>query len=296
MQGGGHRGASAPRWTRPPCSAPSWGPRALIGHRHPRLVLWPEDVVALDGPLAGSPQAAAMSALARRLRATVVAGVTVPVGTTAFRNEVVAWGPSGRIVGTYEKVHRVPFGEYVPLPGLLRPLRHTRRGPRTTPSPATAPGCSRTPAGAAGRAGLLRGLLRRAQPLLGAGRGRAAGGAHQHLVLRLHPGPDPGAGGRPGPGGRAEGGTWCRRRRPGYSAVVDDAGDVLGAQHAGPPPGLVATVALRTGRTLYNRTGDVPVLVPAALSLAAGWVPALGPRLRRRPRRQQREQQQQRHS
>jgi len=37
-------------------------------------VLWPEDVIALDRPLVGSPEAAEVAALARRLDATVVPG------------------------------------------------------------------------------------------------------------------------------------------------------------------------------------------------------------------------------
>ena len=82
--------------------------------RTPALVLWPEDVISLSGPLAGSPQAAIMAGLARKLRTTLVAGVTETVSAIAFRNEIVAWGPSGHIVAVYEKVHRVPFGEYVP--------------------------------------------------------------------------------------------------------------------------------------------------------------------------------------
>ena len=86
------------------------------------LVVWPEDVIALNRPLGGSPVDAELGSLARRLRTTLLAGVTEPVGSTQFRNYVAAWGPSGRLIGRYEKVHRVPFGEYVPLRGILSEL------------------------------------------------------------------------------------------------------------------------------------------------------------------------------
>ena len=88
----------------------------------PRLVLWPEDVVSLDNVLDGSPEEGVLSALARRLDATLVVGVTETVSSTAFRNEVVAWGPDGTLVSRYEKVHRVPFGEYVPYRGFFAHL------------------------------------------------------------------------------------------------------------------------------------------------------------------------------
>ncbi len=60
-------------------------------------------------------KAGRLAGLALRLHTTVLAGVTVPVGASRFLNELVAWGPSGRIIGTVEKAHPVPFGEYVPL-------------------------------------------------------------------------------------------------------------------------------------------------------------------------------------
>jgi len=67
------------------------------------------------GPTGGLPAGPrSWPALARKLRTTLVAGVTETVSAIAFRNEIVAWGPSGHIVAVYEKVHRVPFGEYVP--------------------------------------------------------------------------------------------------------------------------------------------------------------------------------------
>ena len=62
--------------------------------------------------------------------------MTENVPTTAFRNEIVAWGPDGTLVSRFEKVHRVPFGEYVPYRSffshLAEPLgRAARRIPGT---------------------------------------------------------------------------------------------------------------------------------------------------------------------
>ena len=60
-------------------------------------------------------EAATLSGLARGLPTTLVVGVTEPGPTPAtFYNRIVAWGPRGNIVDVFEKVHRVPFGEYVP--------------------------------------------------------------------------------------------------------------------------------------------------------------------------------------
>ena len=117
VQGGGQRGLSKEQISPSSVLAAQLAATFAVADAHPppALVLWPEDVVALDRPLAGSPQAALLSRLARQLHTTLVVGVTEPASTTSFRNEVVAWGPNGHIVGVFEKVHRVPFGEYVPL-------------------------------------------------------------------------------------------------------------------------------------------------------------------------------------
>ncbi|HEY5245211.1 MAG TPA: nitrilase-related carbon-nitrogen hydrolase, partial [Acidimicrobiales bacterium] len=58
----------------------------------------------------------------------------------------------------------------------------------------------------------------------------------------------------------------------GFSTVVDDRGDVLQRTDLGRRQVLLATVGLRTGRTVYERTGDWPVLVFAGLAVLAGWL------------------------
>ena len=110
------------------------------------LILWPENVLELDYPLDGSPEDAAMRTIAQGHRATVIAGVTEPVGPTHFLNEAFAWTPTGGRIGPYEKVHRVPFGEWIPLRSLLLHVANLSDVPRDA-IPGHAPGYLATPAG-----------------------------------------------------------------------------------------------------------------------------------------------------
>jgi len=70
----------------------------------------------------------------------------------------------------------------------------------------------------------------------------------------------------------------------GYSAVVDNHGDVLRQTRLSVSAVLRATVPLRDGATLYERAGDVPTVSLALCAVLAGWVLALVER--RRERRQ----------
>jgi apolipoprotein N-acyltransferase len=121
VQGGGRRGLDKEEVPPAAVFAAQLGANFRVGHNHPSptLVLWPEDVISLSGPLASSTQDTVMSQISRQLHTTLVAGVTEPASGTTFRNEIVAWGPRGRIVAEFEKVHRVPFGEYVPYRSLI---------------------------------------------------------------------------------------------------------------------------------------------------------------------------------
>ena len=131
----------------------------------------------------------------------LAAGVTEPASATTFRNEIVVWAPDGRIVGTFEKVHRVPFGEYVPYRSLIAHVADLSGVPTDA-----SPGSRHRAAPHAGRPArhprLLRGLLRRSQPHLGPGGRRAPDRPDQHLLVRHGPGSHPGGRRRRRPGGR----------------------------------------------------------------------------------------------
>ena len=97
VQGGGRRGVSKEQVDPATVFAAqvagdAHGGRATHG-RSPSVVLWPEDVISLSGPLRGSAQDRVMAQLARHLHATVIAGVTEPAGPRSFRNEIVVLGP-----------------------------------------------------------------------------------------------------------------------------------------------------------------------------------------------------------
>ena len=122
--------AALTRWSGEP------GPR-------PRLVLWPEGVMR-DYLESGYPRWIydGQSPLFNRWRLAQRLGPRdiLLTGHTPLRfdaagdvvgasNSVFAIDSKARIVGRYDKAHRVPFGEYLPMPWLLRPLGIARLVP-----------------------------------------------------------------------------------------------------------------------------------------------------------------------
>ena len=161
-----------------------------------RLTVLPEDVVGLPGPLRGSWQLVALRAQARRISTTLLAGVTSPVGSTRFANTVVALGPTGRIIGSVTKVHRVPFGEYVPARSLVSRVADLSAVPRDA-TVGTRPEVLLTPAGHLGV------LISFETFFSSLGATLVAHGADQHHLVPRHPDARPGAGCCSAPGGRA---------------------------------------------------------------------------------------------
>ena len=271
VQGGGRRGFSAVD-----------GSEAGVFDRHVAasgvirppvdLVVWPEDVIDVEGPVAGTDEGAEVAEVARRTGATLVAGVVEGAGSKRFRNAAVAWGPDGRIVDRFEKVHRVPFGEYVPGRPFFDRLADLSAIPRDAIA-GRGPGRLRTPVGDLGVmvsyevffAGRARGAVREGGRLLivptnAASFSTSQVPAQQLATSRLR---------------AVETGRDLLQAAPtGYSAMVDHRGRVRTRSTLGRRQVLHATAILRSGSTLYVRAGDGPVLAASLGAVAVAWAAA----------------------
>ncbi len=244
------------------------------------LVLWPEDTIALDGPLTGSFQEAELGHLARRLDATIAAGVTEPVGNTRFLNKIVAWGPAGKVIGHFEKVHRVPFGEYVPYRSFFSHLGSLAAVPRNA-IPGHGSGLLRTPAGPIGimvsyevffpdraRSSVRAGAELLVVPTNTSSYSTSQVPTQEIAASRLR--------------AIEEGRDLLQAAPTGYSAAITHNGQLLARSVLGRRQLIIRTLSLRRGKTIYERLGDPPVIILSIAALAAGQI---SDRLFRRRRR-----------
>jgi apolipoprotein N-acyltransferase len=87
------------------------------------LILWPETAVPFQVQ-EPSDERAGLEALARELRTFLLFGAPAYAQTQnrlEYRNAVFLMDPSGALTGRYDKVHLVPFGEFMPF-GRLFPF------------------------------------------------------------------------------------------------------------------------------------------------------------------------------
>ena len=84
----------------------------------PDVVVWPENVIDV-ATFDESRELAEIADEAARLDAPFLVGITEDVDAESFTNAHVVVDSDGAVVDRYDKVRRVPFGEYMPWRGFL---------------------------------------------------------------------------------------------------------------------------------------------------------------------------------
>jgi len=232
------------------------------------LVLWPENVIDTED-FAASWQLTEVAAQAQRLGVPFAVGVTEDVAGQPGRitNAQVVVSPEGDVTSRYDKVRRVPFGEYVPLRGLLEslgaPVDQVASDAIAGTTPAVVDLADDHRAAVviswevffAGRA--REGVKEGGELILNPTNGSSYTGTivqtQQVASSRLR---------------AIETGRWVVQAAPtGFTAVIDADGDVLMRSSVSERTVLRAEIELRDGRTWYVRLGERPWIALVALCL-----------------------------
>jgi apolipoprotein N-acyltransferase len=292
VQGGGEQGTSA-------LEVPS----LLVTERHLEatatinsdrdldFVLWPENTIDVNNlrstskfeDFSSSPIRDLVTAEANRLNAPIIVGVTEDAraddpAARRYTNAQVVVMPDGEIADRYDKVRRVPFGEYVPLRGLLEQITSavdqvgeavpgTKRATLTFEVQSQAEPVQLATViswevffGGRVREGVVDGATIIINPTNGASYTGTIVQSQQVASSRLR---------------AIETGRWVGQAAPtGFSAVIDNDGNVLQRTSVSEQRVLYADVELRTGNTWYTQLGDGPliwllvVVLTASIALA----------------------------
>ncbi len=253
------------------------------------LVVWPENVVNPRAPYLDEPPdpryldaaeaSATLADLARTLRTTLVPGWFYAVDDTATVNFSEVVTPDGTAPSRYDKVRTVPFGEFVPLRGLIEGLGVTGLPPRDA-RPGTEPAVLDTPVGRVGvsisweiffdhrsRDAIGNGGQLLLNPTNGASYWLTMVQTQQVASSRLR---------------ALETGRWVLQAAPtGFSAVIEPDGTVRQRTAISEQRVLYDTVEMREGLTIATRVGAWPMLLISLALIAAAH--ALDRRGRTRP-------------
>jgi len=223
----------------------------------PDLVIWPESAAPFffqNDPL----YAARIRAVARELKSPLVFGSPAfeqEGGERRFLNSAFLLAPSGEVLGRSDKIHLVPFGEYVPLARLL-PFVHKLVVGIGDFSPGKEAIPLDTGKGAIGVLVCFEGIfpeLSRAFVQAGArvlvnisndAWYKRSSAPYQHLSMTVFRAVE----------NRV---PLVRATNTGITAIIDSRGHVRGATKLFQEAVLTGEVQLGTGDTIYSRFGDV---------------------------------------
>ena len=239
--------------------------RSIDASLEPDLVIWPENVVDVD-EFSMSVEREEIAAEAVRLDAPFLVGVTEDVDASAFTNAQVVVNVDGTLGDRYDKVRRVPFGEFVPLRGALEslgaPVDRIPRDARAGEGPGLLRVSDATLAVAiswevffAGRAneGVELGAGMLVNPTNGSSYTGTILQTQQVASSRLR---------------AVETGRWVVQVSPtGFSAFVSPEGEVFERTGVSERRVIVRDVPLRAGRTMYSYVGDQSILIIASATL-----------------------------
>jgi apolipoprotein N-acyltransferase len=234
------------------------------------LIVWPENVVAVEGRLEDNEEFEELQALAREKDATLIVGITEGISDDEFLNASVVFTPDGELVDRYDKVRTVPFGEFVPFRGLIEKVAGSSGIPGRDATPGTGPAVVDTPVGPLGiviswevffadraRDAIGNGGEVLLNPTNGSSYWLTQVQTQQIASSRLR---------------AIETGRWELQAAPtGFSALVDPAGNLLERTGISDPAVIEATIARRDGTTIATAVGYWPMVLLSLLAIAVGW-------------------------
>jgi apolipoprotein N-acyltransferase len=231
------------------------------------LVIWPENVIDVSS-FSSSVERTEVAAEAARLNAPFLVGITEDLDNKFFTNAQVVVNTDGSLGGRYDKVRRVPFGEFVPMRGLLEavgaPVDRIPRDAMAGHDTAILRAADTTIAVViswevffAGRAneGVERGATLLVNPTNGSSYTGTILQTQQIASSRLR---------------ALETGRWLVQVSPtGFSAFVSPSGQVFDRTGVSEQHVITREVQLRSGRTIYSYLGDLPFILIMSASLIA---------------------------
>jgi apolipoprotein N-acyltransferase len=238
------------------------------------LVVWPENVIDV-ADFETSEELAEIGAEASRLNAPFAVGITEDVNREHFTNAQVIVTTDSEVTGRYDKVRRVPFGEYMPMRSFLKslgaPVDQVPRDALAGTEPAfldvpTSESNERIGVviswevffGGRAREGVKNGAGFIINPTNGSSYTWTVLQSQQVASSKLR---------------AIETGRWVVQISPtGFSAFVDPEGNVYQRTGVSEQKVISRDIAIRSGQTLYVALGDKPWIALLALVFLIGLI------------------------